>query len=190
MEREADPVAPRDETPPRRDQTPPRRDKWARWRLFHEAFEVGIGLKGLDGVLELIGGVLLLAVDPAHLSSLIQQLTQHELSEDPHDFIARVLVRFASGFTTEQQLFGALYLLSHGVVKIGLVAALWRRRLWAYPTAITIFGLFAVYQMYRFNYTHSWFLIPLTLLDAFVIWLTWVEYRRVRGDQVSAGSHG
>ena len=180
MEREADPVAPRDETPPTGDQTTPRRDETPRWRLFHEAFEVGIGLKALDGVLEIIGGVMLLAVNPSQVNSLIRSLTQHELSEDPHDLIARVLVRFASGFTTEQQLFGALYLLSHGVVKIGLVVALWKRRLWAYPTAIVIFGLFAIYQMYRFTFTHSWLLIPLTLLDGLVIWLTWVEYARVK----------
>ena len=182
---EAEPVAPRDETPPPGDKPTPRHDESARRRLFHNAFEVGIGLKALDGVLEIVGAALLLAVDPAHLSSLIQRLTQHELSEDPHDLIARFLVRFARGFTTEQQVFGALYLLSHGVVKIGLVAALWKRRLWAYPTAMTIFGLFAIYQMYRFTFTHSWFLIPLTLLDGFVIWLTWVEYQRVRVEHVS-----
>ncbi len=161
----------------------------ARGRLYHKAFEIGIGAKALDGVLEIIGGLLLLFVDPAHISNLILRLTQHELSEDAHDLIARYFVTVARGLTTEQQLFGALYLLSHGVVKIGLVVALWNRRLGAYPAAMAIFGLFAIYQVYRFTFTHSWFLILLTLLDGLVIWLTWVEFQRVRIDKASAGSH-
>ena len=43
-----------------------------------------------------------------------------------------------------------------------------------------IFGLFAVYQVCRYTLTYSWYLIPLTLLDAGVIWLTWLEYAKVK----------
>ena|SRR5690242_8587143 len=149
-------------------------------RGFHRAFEVGVGLKGLDGVLEIIGGLLLLAISPTHLSALVRQLTLHELSEDPHDLVAGYLVSLSGGLTAEGQLFGAVYLLAHGITKLALVAALLRRRLWAYPTAIGIFGLFAAYQLYRYTFTHSWYLIVLTLLDAVVIWLTWLEYARVK----------
>ena len=35
--------------------------------------------------LEIIGGLLLLTISHPHLSALVGQLTQHELSEDPHD---------------------------------------------------------------------------------------------------------
>ncbi len=152
----------------------------ARW--YHRAFDVGVGLKGVDGVLEIIGGVLVLIVDPAHISDLIHRLTQHELSEDPQDVVARYLVAFGRGFTTKEQLFGAVYLLTHGIVKLGLVAALLKQRHWAYPTAMVIFGLFALYQVYRFTFTHSLFLIVLTVFDAGVIWLTWLEYSRVKSE--------
>jgi uncharacterized membrane protein len=52
-------------------------------------FEIGVILKGLDGVLEAVGGLLLLAVTPATMDRKMVRLTQHELSEDPHDVIAR-----------------------------------------------------------------------------------------------------
>lgn len=149
-------------------------------RLIHRAFEVGVGLKGLDGVLEIIGGLLLLTISPSHISTLIRQLTQHELSEDPHDLVAGYLLTLSKGLTAREQLFGAAYLLAHGVVKLALVAALLKRRLWAYPTAMGIFGLFAAYQLYIFTFTHSWYLILLTILDAVVIWLTWLEYAKVK----------
>ncbi len=33
----------------------------------------------------------------------------------------------------------------------------------------------------RWTSTHSWFLVFLTVLDAAIIWLTVVEYRRIKG---------
>ncbi len=56
--------------------------------MLDRTFHVSLLLKGLDGTLELIGGVLLLVVSSSRLDSLIQFLTQHELSEDPKDLIA------------------------------------------------------------------------------------------------------
>src|SRR5205823_108966 len=67
--------------------------------LLDRTFEVGITLKGLDGVLEVVGGLLLLVVSPATINQLVGSLTQHELSQDPHDFIATHLLNAASGLT-------------------------------------------------------------------------------------------
>src|SRR3954466_1807386 len=59
--------------------------------LLHRIFRLGIWLKGFDGILEIIGGGLLLAPSPASLNRWIVALTQHELIEDPHDWIATSL---------------------------------------------------------------------------------------------------
>jgi uncharacterized membrane protein len=73
---------------------------WFRPRdLLDQTFEVGIILKGLDGVLEVIGGLLLLVVSPATIDRLVTSLTQHELSEDPHDLLATHILRTAHGLT-------------------------------------------------------------------------------------------
>ena len=47
-------------------------------------------------------------------------------------------------------MFAAIYLLSHGVIKVVLVASLFRELLWAYPAAIVVFTLFIVYQLYPY----------------------------------------
>jgi uncharacterized membrane protein len=65
--------------------------------LLDQTFEVGILLKGLDGVLEVIGGLLLLVVSPATIDRVVTSLTQHELSEDPHDLLATHLLKTATG---------------------------------------------------------------------------------------------
>ena len=55
-------------------------------------FKVGLVLKGLDGILEVAGGILLLFLSPQAIQHLARVLTAHELSEDPHDLIARYLL--------------------------------------------------------------------------------------------------
>lgn len=157
---------------------PPQSQKSA--RFLHKAFEVGIFLKGADGVLELLGGLLLLLyARPTQIARILTALTQHELSEDPHDVIANFLVHSAARLSEQAVFFGALYLLIHGVVKIFLVVALWRDRLWAYPVAIAFFLAFAAYQTYRYSYSHAPWLLVLTLLDIAITWLTLQEYRRL-----------
>jgi uncharacterized membrane protein len=146
--------------------------------LLDQTFQIGIILKGLDGVLEVIGGLLLLVVSPATIDRVVTSLTQHELSQDPHDFLAMHLLKTAHGLTGSAVLFGAVYLLSHGAVKIILVAALLHNELWAYPWLIVFLGVFIVYQVYRLSFKPSVGLTLLTLFDAFVAWLTYREYRK------------
>jgi uncharacterized membrane protein len=152
---------------------------WFRPRdLLDQTFEVGIILKGLDGLLEVIGGLLLLIVSPATIDRVVTSLTQHELSEDPHDFLASHLLRTARGLTGSAVLFGAVYLLAHGLVKVVLVAALLKNQLWAYPWTIAFLGVFIVYQLYRLSLRPSVGLTALTLFDAAIASLTYREYRK------------
>ena len=152
---------------------------WFRPRdLLDQTFEVGIILKGLDGVLEVIGGLLLLVVSSATIDRLVTSLTQHELSEDPHDFLATHLLRTAHGLTGSAVLFGAVYLLAHGLVKVILVTALLKNQLWAYPWTIAFLGVFIVYQLYRLSFQPSVGLTALTIFDAVIAWLAYREYRK------------
>jgi len=147
--------------------------------LLDRTFEVGIILKGLDGVLEVVGGLLLLLVSPASINSITTTITQHELSEYPHDFIATHLLNTAHGLTGSAVHFGAFYLLSHGLVKIVLVVAILNNRVWAYPWMIAFLGAFIVYQVYRLTIKLSFGLAALTVFDIFIAWLTYREYRRL-----------
>lgn len=150
--------------------------------LLDRTFEIGIILKGLDGLLELVGGVLLLLVSPATINRFIAGLTQHELSEDPNDLIATHLLRLAHGLTGSAVRFAAAYLLLHGIVKVVLVGALLRNKLWAYPWMIGFLIVFIAYQLYRITLAPTAGLVALTVFDAFVAWLTLREYRKQPAD--------
>jgi uncharacterized membrane protein len=74
----------------------------------------------------------------------------------------------------------AIYLLSHGIVKMLAVVALLKNKLWGYPLSVVIFGGVIVYQIYRFTLTGGIGLIALTVFDLVVICLIWLEYRAVK----------
>jgi uncharacterized membrane protein len=141
------------------------------------AFDVGVILKGIDGVLEIVGGVFLLLVPLRDVKRFLIWVTGKELSEDPKDFIATHLVHLANTLSVSGYRLTIAYLLIHGFVKVFLVYMLLRRRLWAYPTAIAVFTAFGVYQVYQYSFSHSAFLVALTVLDVLVIVLTVWEYR-------------
>ena len=147
------------------------------------AFDIGIFFKGLDGVLEIVGGLVLFVVRPETITGIMTTLTQHELSEDPQDIIASGVSRLIQDFSASAQVFAGVYLLSHGVIKVVLVASLFRERLWAYPAAIVVFALFIAYQMYRYALGPSISMLVLSVLDVIVIALTWLEYRRLKRTQ-------
>ena len=144
--------------------------------LLHDSFRVGITIKGVDGLLEAVGGALLW-FKVNSLNAWLQALCQHELARDKHDIIFRHISAASQKLASGSPLFASLYLLSHGLVKVVLVVCLWANRLWAYPLTIAVFGAFMVYHLYRFTHTHSWALIILTLFDGLLIFLTWKEYQ-------------
>lgn len=148
--------------------------------VLHKSFEIAILIKGIDGILEIIGGILLSFLSPARLNRIVALLTQHELSEDPKDVIANVMIRLSSSFSISSQHFGVFYLVSHGLIKFILIILLWRRKLWSYPLTIASLILFMAYQLYRFSFTHSVLLIALTIFDAVMIILTWSEFKRIK----------
>ena len=149
-------------------------------KLLHTSFEIGLLIKGIDGLLEIIGGFLLLYFNPGRLNKLMHFLTQNELSEDSKDIVANTLLSISSGFPIDAQSFSVFYLMTHGVVKCLIVFLLWRRKLWAYPFSIATLVLFIIYQIYRYILSPSYWLILLTLLDIIMIILTNLEYQRMK----------
>lgn len=146
----------------------------------HKIFQIGILLKGAHALIECLGGIALALISTNTIRAFVNWVTQEELIENPHDFIAGHLSAFAQNFSIETKHFYAFYLLGHGVVKLALVIGLLKGKLWSYPASLIVLGLFIVYQLYRFSYTHGAGLIVLTILDVVVMGLIWHEYRLMR----------
>lgn len=147
---------------------------------IHLAFELSLILKGIIALFEIIGGILAYFISQHFLLQVVLAITQDELTEDPKDFIAHYLIQSAQSLSISSQHFAALFLFSHGAIKMFLIVGLLQKKLWFYPAAIVVFGLFIIYQLYRFSFTHSPWLLFITLLDVIVIWLTRHEWKYLR----------
>jgi uncharacterized membrane protein len=145
--------------------------------LLHGTFRTGITLKGIGGLIETAGGVLLWFVTPAKLSAMVHALLEREYARHPYNVVAAHFLHMANHVGHFDPTFASLYLLAHGVVKTILVVALWFNKMWAYPLTIAVFGAFMAYQVYRYTETHGFALMVLTIFDAVIVWLTWHEYQ-------------
>lgn len=147
-------------------------------------FKIGLFLKGLNGLWETIAGSILLLLSQARLDSLFLRLVRGELLEDPHDRLVNFLALKLQHLSVGAQTFAGIYILIHGLLNLFLVINLYRDRIWAFKVSMVAVSALALYQLYRFNHTHSTILMAVTIFDIFYLSLTWHEYRYHHGKKV------
>lgn len=150
--------------------------------LFERIYKIGIGIKGFDGLVELLAGLALL-ISPKIVHNILAGLSG-ELGEGhvrTFNFIAEYVARLDTELAKSGLVFLILFLIIHGLVKLVLVYCLLKEIVSVYPTALAILGAFLVYQAYVFVINPTIGMALFTILDAVIIWLVWGEYRELRG---------
>ena len=153
--------------------------------LLDKTYEIGILIKGIDGTLEMLGGLLLLTISPHNLNRITDFLTQDALQENPHNFIATHIAHWGHNLATGHNLFAIVFLLTHGLVKVVLVTCLLLNKLWAYPWALAVLSLFLVYQVYLLITKPGFGMAVLSVLDVIIIGLIWREWQKVRSEPLA-----
>lgn len=150
--------------------------------LLDSTYEIGILIKGIDGLAELAGGLLVLFIRPSFIESIVTHATNsHFVVHHPQFwFIIEPMLRYGGELAHGHNGFAVAFLLSHGAIKIILVAALLRNLPWAYPFALITLGLFTLYQFYLIAVHVTLGMTLLTLLDLFIIWLIWREWQKFK----------
>ena len=105
--------------------------------VLHDSFRVGITMKGLDGLLETLAGLLLLVARPELLAHIVQSIGNSNWLWDVNGYIADHLLQASERLSTGGKMFAAVFLLAHGLAKVILVVGLWFDRLWAYPLSVS-----------------------------------------------------
>lgn len=146
-------------------------------KKIHLVFDVTLWLKGAFAFSEILAGLAAYFVPQEFLIDLVYWVTTDEFGETKHDLVSNLLLQGVEHLSVGAKTFAAIYLLAHGVVKLWLIIGLLRQKLWYYPVSLIVFALFIVYQLYRYSYTQSIWLLFITAVDVVVIVLTWHEYR-------------
>ena len=99
-------------------------------KRLHWVFETSLWIKALFALSEILAGVVAYFVPTQVFLSIVLRFSGNELTEDPHDVVARFLMHAVQHLSVGSQKFAAIYLLAHGVVKLWLIIGLLRERLW------------------------------------------------------------
>jgi len=158
--------------------------------LLDKTYEIGILLKGIDGVLELVGAAALLFIPVRYFQRFSQWIADLEAGSSHHGFISTHIAHFGHSLAEGNHVFAILFLFTHGLVKVVLVACLLRNKLWAYPFGLVALTLFLGYQLYEMVIHPTFGMGFLTVLDIVIIWLVWREWRQVKADRSGSGSKG
>lgn len=152
--------------------------------LIDKVFEGGIILKGIDGALEFVGGLLVLFVSPTTLHHFIAFATHRELAEDPRDRVANLFIHTSKHYADGGRAFLIIYLWIHAAIKLIAVVGIMKNWLWAYPFSLISLGLLMLYQLYTIFFVKASFgMIMLTVFDVIILGLIWREFGKVRQQQ-------
>ena len=150
---------------------------------IYQLFRASVLVKGTVAVLECLGGAAVALARDDKVAEMIARWSERFLVEGTHGFLARHIIGWAQNISLETQHFIALYLLSHGIIKLVVVIGLLREKRWSYPVSLTALVIFIVYQLYRYSYTHGIGLLLLSAFDLLLIALIWHEYKLIRHGQ-------
>jgi len=148
------------------------------YRLIHNLFLAAVTVKAFNGVMEIIGGVTLF-IYGRRVEREVLTLTNDEIAEFHNDFIAKILIDWAHSFSVSTINFIVFYLWFHGIINLILVVAIYKKRMWAYPFALVLFSVFLAYQSVRVFHNHSLALLLVSVVDFFLIIVTYLEYKRL-----------
>ena len=157
---------------------------------FERVYSLLILAKGVDGLLELVGGLVLL-VAPRITGALLESVAA-ELAEGTsplRDAAARSIASAGGGVVTGAVPLAA-FLLVHAVVKLVTVGALLRRAVRWYPWAIAALTVLLGAQVVDLVAAPRIGGAVLGILDVVVILVVGWEYRRLRAETSADGTPG
>ena len=144
---------------------------------LHVAYLVAILIKGFDGAVEALAGLVILITGPERLYEWVIRLTAPELAAGRHPTI-HAIQRGAERLAEGPHGFVIFYLLVHGLLKLGIVMALLRGGgRWVFPAASAILAGFVIYMSWRLSIRWSDWLLGFALFDLLTLALVLNEWR-------------
>jgi uncharacterized membrane protein len=148
--------------------------------LLHTAYLAAILIKGFDGALEALAGMVIAVTGPERLYEWVIRVTAPELTG--HHPALHAIRSGATRLAESSHEFVIFYLLVHGVLKLGVVVALLRGGgRWVFPIASLILAGFVAYMGRELSLRWSGWVLSFALFDFLTLVLVLNEWRNVSG---------
>jgi len=146
-------------------------------------FYGGLAIKAINALIEFIGGFLLIIISHDGLNRLIRLIALPELREDPKDIVMNYFIAICQNSSISSQHSIAIYMLLHGTTKLAVVWLLLKKKLWAYPFSVVVFGMFITYEIYNYILNQSVLVLLIAIIDAAIIFMIILEYQRLKTEK-------
>jgi uncharacterized membrane protein len=146
----------------------------------HLIYLATLSVKGLDGLIETVLGILVAFTGPQKLSSAILRFIAPDLSEHPDNHVLSAVHQGVAHLAHAPGGFTVFYLLVHGVLKTAIAANLLLDEEWAYLPSIVILSGFILYMGFRLTHVWSPWLFGFLIFDLVTLALVLNEYLRGR----------
>jgi uncharacterized membrane protein len=147
--------------------------------ILHRAYLVTIFVKGFDGALETLLGLIIAIFGSDRIYAFVIHVTAPELYDDRHSRAFQLIRVVADHLASGPRHFIITYLLIHGVLKLWIAVTLLRGGgRWIFPLASLILVAFIGVMGYRLSEQWSNWLLGFALFDAFTLALVLNEWRQ------------
>lgn len=161
----------------------------ARLRLLHDAYLGAILIKGFDGAVETLAGLVLFLTGTERLYEWVLRLTAPELTG--HHPALHAIRAGAAKLANGPHHFVMIYLLIHGLLKLGVAVALLNGHArWIFPVASLVLTAFIAYMSWRLSLRWSDWLLGAALFDLLTLGLVLNEWRVHSGGTVLVAPAG
>jgi len=147
--------------------------------IYEIIFRVSMWWRIFYGFIRIILGGVLLRLVGTPISEIFYQLTRHEVIEDSHDILLRIVSPLLHHMPLTVTYFIAFYLIFWGVVDIFLSINLLKHNIWAYPISLATISIFIFYELYRVSHTHSLILAIVIIIDIVILMIIKGEYKKL-----------
>jgi uncharacterized membrane protein len=146
---------------------------------MHLAYLGTLTVKGIDGAIEIMAGLVILLTGPQRIYRWVVRVTAPELYDGSHVAAVHAIRRGAEHLATTGAHFVEFYLIVHGLLKLALVIVLLRGGgRWIFPVGTAILMGFIAYMSWRLSEQWSDWLLGFALFDALTLALVLNEWAR------------
>ncbi|MBV8798865.1 MAG: DUF2127 domain-containing protein [Alphaproteobacteria bacterium] len=149
----------------------------SRRTLMHRAYQVAIAIKGLDGAIEFLAGLFIALVGSRQVYHFAIWATAPEIARHPESHAAHAIRHGAYNFAHHSHRFAIIYLLTHGLLKIGLVVNLFLENMWIFPASVVVLLGFIAFMTAKLVAHWSPWLFAFALFDTLTLALVLNEWR-------------
>jgi len=148
--------------------------------IINIGFYTGLAIKAVNALIEFIVGFMMIILNHDWLNRIIMLIALPELTDDPNDSIMNYLITQGQNLSISSQYSIAIYMLLHGTTKLTVIWLLLKKKLWAYPLSMAVFGLFIAYEIYSYIHSHSAIMLLIVVIDIAIIILIILEYKHLK----------